>query len=52
MEHVIEIKNLTKHYGKNRGVEDITFSVRKGIPRAQRSREIHHDPVHAGLFAL
>lgn len=30
MEHVIEIKNLTKHYGKNRGVEDITFSVRKG----------------------
>ena len=30
MEHVIEIQNLTKHYGKNRGVEDITFSVRKG----------------------
>ena len=29
MEHVIEIQNLTKHYGKNRGVEDITLSLRK-----------------------
>lgn len=30
MEHVIDIQNLTKHYGKNRGVEDVSFSVREG----------------------
>lgn len=30
MEYVIEIQNLTKHYGKNRGVDNITFSVREG----------------------
>ena len=30
MEHVIEIQNLTKHYGKSRGVEDVSFSVREG----------------------
>ena len=27
---VIEVKNLTKRYGQNRGVEDISFSVREG----------------------
>lgn len=30
MEKVIEIKNLTKNYGKNRGVCDISFTVEKG----------------------
>ncbi len=27
---VIEIKNLTKYYGKQRGIEDISFSVEEG----------------------
>jgi len=26
----IEIKNLTKYYGKNKGIENLTFSVKKG----------------------
>ena len=30
MENVIEIKNLTKSYGKNRGVIDVTLSVKQG----------------------
>ena len=30
MSNIIEIQNLTKHYGKNRGVEDISFYVREG----------------------
>lgn len=30
MEHIIEIKNVTKTYGKHRGVENISFSVKKG----------------------
>ena len=30
MEDVIRIQNLTKHYGKKRGVEDVSFEVRKG----------------------
>lgn len=30
MEHMIEIKNLTKNYGKHRGVEDVSFSVKEG----------------------
>ena len=28
--NVIEIENLTKYYGKIKGVEDLTFSVKKG----------------------
>lgn len=28
--NVIEIKNLTKNYGKNRGIEDISISVKEG----------------------
>lgn len=28
--NVIEIKNLTKHYGKNRGIEDVNISVKEG----------------------
>lgn len=28
--NIIEIKNLTKQYGKHRGVEDISFSVQEG----------------------
>ena len=28
--HVIEIKNLSKFYGKQRGIEDVTFSVSEG----------------------
>lgn len=30
MENIIEIKNLTKNYGKHRGVEGVSFSVREG----------------------
>ncbi len=30
MNNIIEIRNLTKHYGKHRGVEDISFSVQEG----------------------
>lgn len=30
MEHVIEIDHLTKYYGKNRGVEDVSLRVEKG----------------------
>ncbi|KYK24741.1 hypothetical protein AYK25_01555 [Thermoplasmatales archaeon SM1-50] len=29
-EDVIVVKNLTKYYGKIKGIEDLTFSVRKG----------------------
>lgn len=28
--NVIDIKNLTKFYGKSRGIEDVTFSIEKG----------------------
>ena len=30
MEKIIEISNLTKNYGKHRGVENVSFSVREG----------------------
>ena len=30
MSNVIEIKNLTKNYGKNRGVLDVSFEVKEG----------------------
>ena len=30
MKDMITIQNLTKNYGKNRGVKDVTFSVREG----------------------
>ena len=30
MNNVIEIKNLTKNYGKHRGVSDVSFSVKEG----------------------
>ena len=30
MSNVIEIKNLTKNYGKNRGVSDVSFEVQEG----------------------
>lgn len=30
MNNVIEIKNLTKNYGKHRGVKDVSFSVEEG----------------------
>lgn len=30
MENVIEIKNLTKYYGKSRGIIDVSFNVQKG----------------------
>ncbi len=26
----IEVKNLTKYYGKSRGIEELSFSVREG----------------------
>ena len=28
--NIIEIDNLSKFYGKQRGIEDVTFSVREG----------------------
>src|SRR5690625_7353815 len=28
--NVIEIQNLTKNYGKHRGIEDVSFSVKEG----------------------
>ncbi|MEN8904374.1 MAG: ABC transporter ATP-binding protein [Clostridiales bacterium] len=28
--NIIEIKNLKKDYGKNRGIEDVTFDIKKG----------------------
>ena len=30
MKNVIEINHLTKNYGKNRGVSDVSFQVREG----------------------
>ena len=30
MKNVIEIKNLTKNYGKHRGVSDVSFHVEEG----------------------
>lgn len=30
MENIIEISNLTKNYGKHRGVENVSFSVKEG----------------------
>ena len=30
MSKVIEIENLTKYYGKHRGAEDVSFSVKEG----------------------
>ncbi len=30
METVIETKDLTKFYGKNRGIKDVNITVRKG----------------------
>ena len=30
MKNIIEIQNLTKNYGKHRGVENVSFSVREG----------------------
>ena len=30
MEHIIEITNLTKNYGKHRGIEGVSFQVEKG----------------------
>lgn len=30
MNKIVEIKNLTKHYGKSRGVENVSFSIEEG----------------------
>ena len=30
MGKVIEIENLTKNYGKNRGINDVSFSIEEG----------------------
>ena len=30
MNNVVEIQHLTKQYGKHRGVDDVSFSVREG----------------------
>ena len=42
MEKVIEITNLTKHYGKHRGVSEGT----------ERSRKVNDNPVHAGAHKV
>ena len=31
MENAIEIKNLTKNYGRQRGIENINLEIPKGI---------------------
>ena len=30
MKNVIEVKNLSKRYGKHRGIEQVSFEVKKG----------------------
>ena len=30
MKNVIEVKNLSKRYGKHRGTEQVSFEVKKG----------------------
>jgi len=30
MSNIIEIKNLTKYYGKSRGIVDVNFDVKEG----------------------
>ena len=30
MQNAIELKGLTKHYGKNRGIEQISLAVKEG----------------------
>lgn len=30
MENIIELKNLKKYYGKDRGIEDVTLKIKKG----------------------
>ena len=30
MNNIIEIKNLTKYYGKSRGILDVSFDVHEG----------------------
>ena len=35
---IIEIEHLTKDYGHNRGVFDVSFSVEQGPYRAQNVR--------------
>ena len=59
--NTIEASNLTKRYGENLAVDDLTFEVmpglRHGIPGAQRSGKVHdhaddHGPRHAPMPAL
>lgn len=46
--NVIEINQLSKYYGKQRGIEDVTFSVKQGeilgFIGPQRSREVNNYP--------
>jgi ABC-2 type transport system ATP-binding protein len=48
MNNIIEIQNLTKFYGKSRGIIDVSFDVKEGeifgFYRPERGRKIHHDP--------
>ena len=54
MRPVIEIENLTKYYGKHRGIEDLNLVVDEGeffwIYRAERSGKEYYDPHDTGAF--
>ena len=53
MKKVIEIHDLTKNYGKSRGVSHVSFSVEQGgylwLSRTKWCREIYHNPLHAWI---
>ena len=46
--NVIEIRNLTKYYGKARGIIDVSFDVEEvrdlRLHRPERSRQEHNHP--------
>ena len=51
MEHIVEIKNLKKHFGELRVLDDINFHIDKGdvitvIGSPVRQRQVHPAPVH------
>ena len=62
MEKVIEITNLTKHYGKHRGVSEASRSIGSFLLRGagryfwffgtERSRKVNDNPVHAGAHKV
>ena len=54
MENIINIQNLTKYYGKHRGIEDLSLSVRKGeifgFIGPNGSRKKYDDSSNDGAF--